>query len=108
MKKGDSGTAAVLLALAALFAAANATAAGQLTSMKGEVRLKLDPKTYGPAVLNQRIVTGTTITTGPDSQAVIRFDDGQGLVLNENSEFKIADFRYAEANPAADRASFDL
>jgi hypothetical protein len=68
--------AAFAIGIATLFFAESVFAAGVLQSMKGEVRLKVDPTKYGPAVQGQRIVTGTTVTTGPNSQAVIRFDKG--------------------------------
>src|SRR3954469_8455210 len=98
----------LLFAIVVLLLGAEAMAAGVLTGMSGEVRLMIDEKTYGPAVVNQRIISGTTVTTGPGASAVIRFDDGQRVVLNENSAFKIADFRYAEENPAADRSFLQL
>jgi hypothetical protein len=61
-----------------------------------------------PVRENQRLVAGTTVTTGADSQVVMRFDDGQSVVLNQNTEFRIVDYRYTEAAPQQDRSVFDL
>src|SRR5256885_3683589 len=74
-----------------------------LTSARGEVRANNVPVT-----INQQIASGATVTTGPDAQAVLRFDDGQGVVLNQNTEFRIVDYRYTEAAPQQDRSVFDL
>src|ERR1700682_2211512 len=99
--------AAIAIGVAALLSTAGALAAGVVTSVKGEARAILLPA-HGPLIQNQRLDPGTTVTTGPDAQVVIRFDDGQNVVLNQNSELKITEFRSTEANPAADRSVFNL
>jgi hypothetical protein len=48
------------------------------------------------------------VTTGPDAQAVLRFDDGQQVVLHQNTEFRIVDFRYEASEPKQDRTVFEL
>lgn len=96
------------VALACFAVASSAMAAATLTSVRGEVRAVIDQSRHGPASQNDRIQTGWTVTTGPDSQAVLRFDDGQNVVLNQNTEFKIAEYRFNEAQPANDRSSFEL
>ena len=85
-----------------------AWSAATLTSVRGEVRMVVDQSRHGPAAQNDRIENGMTVTTGPNAQAVLRFDDGQQVVLNQNTEFKITEFRYNETNPAADRSSFEM
>jgi ferric-dicitrate binding protein FerR (iron transport regulator) len=93
-----------LLALgAALLFAANAYADATVQSLRGEVRLG----TAGVGQ-SQRVFSGATLNTGPGAQAVLKFDDGQQVVLHENTTFRIADFRYREAEPRNDRAVFDL
>jgi hypothetical protein len=92
------------IALAAgLAVAASAFADGTVTSVKGSARVGNQPLTE-----NQQIVPGSVITTGPDAQVVLRFDDGQRVVLSQNAEFKVVDYRFAAANPAGDRMIFDL
>jgi hypothetical protein len=74
-----------------------------VTSATGDVQSRGLPVTS-----NQRITSGATVTTGAGAQAVLRFDDGQSVVLNQNTEFRIVDFRYSEAAPSQDRSVFDL
>jgi hypothetical protein len=91
-----------ILAISAAFATA-VQAAANVQSMYGDVRAgdqQLRP--------NDRITSGATITTGRGSQAVLRFDDSQVVVLNENTTFKITDFRYRQDEPRGDRGIFDL
>ncbi len=92
----------VLIALSAAFAT-TVFAAAQVQSMRGDVRSgnnKLNT--------NDRVISGATITTGAGSQAVLKFDDGQTVVLNENTTFRIADFRYKQEEPRGDRSVLDL
>src|SRR5215218_8559576 len=89
-----------LLALALPMAA---LAQAVVQSMQGDV------KANGAAVTqNQRLTTGTALTTGAKSQLVMRFDDGQQVVLNQNTEFRIIDFRMNQPNARDDRGVFDL
>jgi hypothetical protein len=97
-------TRTAIAALAAgLLVSAQALADATVTSMKGDVRIGND------AVIDtQRIFTGATVNTGPGAQVILKFDDQQQVVLNENTTFKIADFRYRASEPRSDRAVFDL
>ncbi|MEX2198618.1 MAG: FecR family protein [Burkholderiales bacterium] len=88
--------------LTALLSSA-ALADAVISSMKGDVRIGNDA-----AVNTQRVFTGTTINTGPGAQVILKFDDQQQVVLNENTTFRIADFRYRATEPRSDRAVFDL
>lgn len=88
--------------LAALFTSA-ALADAVIGSMQGDVRIGTDA-----AIDTQRVFSGMTINTGPGAQAILKFDDQQQVVLNENTTFRIADFRYRAAEPRNDRAVFDL
>jgi hypothetical protein len=92
-----------VFAIGALLASAQAVAEGALASMSGDVRVG-----NNPALPQQRIVSGSTITTGVGAQAIVKFDDDQQVVLNENTTFRVTDFRYRAAEPRADRAVFDL
>ncbi len=89
-----------LLALA-LPMAAFASAVVQSTS--GNVRANGAPVTQG-----QRLTPGTAVSTGANSQVVMRFDDGQQVVLNQNTEFRLVDFRFNSPNPKDDRSVLDL
>jgi hypothetical protein len=91
------------LVAAALLMAGNAFAAADVQSLRGEVRAG-----NVQLAVKDRVTSGAVITTGTGAQAVLRFDDGQQVVLNENTVFRIVDFRYREAEAGGDRAIFDL
>ncbi|MEO8716624.1 MAG: FecR family protein [Burkholderiales bacterium] len=91
------------LAAAMLFFSAQAFADATLTFVKGDVRVGNDT-----ASVNQRVFSGATVNTGVGAQAILRFDDQQQVVLNQNTTFKITDFRYRADEPRGDRAVFDL
>ena len=82
------------IALALPFAA---LAAAVVQSMQGDVRANGQPVTQ-----DQRLNPGTTLTTGPNSQIVLRFDDNQRVFLNQNTVFRIVDFRYQSPNARDD------
>lgn len=91
-----------IFAISAAFTTA-VQAAANVQSMYGDVRA--GDQQVRP---NDRITSGATITTGSGSQAVLKFDDSQVVVLNENSTFRITDFRYRQDEPRNDRSIFDL
>jgi hypothetical protein len=90
------------LAAAVLFST-QALADAVLQSFSGDVRVDRTA-----AVATQRVFSGMTISTGAGAQATLLFEDKQQVVLNENTTFKITDFRYRPTEPRGDRAVFDL
>jgi len=74
-----------------------------VASLRGDARIG-----NSALMLSQRVYSGTTINTGPGSQVVLKFDDGQQVVLNETTTFRITDFRYRANEPRGDRAVLDL
>ena len=99
-----------LLAAVALAAALPlaAYANGVVQSMKGDVRAGPVGQTARTVAVDQRLTPGTAVVTGADAQVVLRFDDGQQVVLNQNTEFRIVDFRYEASDSKMDRTVFDL
>ena len=91
------------LLAAALFAATGAYADAILTTANGQIRI--DGKA---AIQTQRVFSGNTVIVGPNSQATLKFDDDMQIVLNENTTFRITDFRYRAQQQHSDRAVFDL
>jgi len=91
-----------------LFSAASAFAAGVVQSMKGDVRAGPAGQPGAAVAVDQRLNPGTAVTTGADAQVILRFDDGQQVVLSQNTEFRIVDFRYDASDPKMDRTVFDL
>jgi hypothetical protein len=88
---------AAWLALAAPLAA---QASAVVQAFSGDVRAGGAPVTQ-----DQRLFRGASIATGSGSQVILRFDDGQQVILNQNTEFRIVDFQYSAAAP---RGVFDL
>src|SRR5882672_3766620 len=102
------GHAVVALGFLALFSAAGAFAAGVVQSIEGDVRAGPIGKPVTVVTLDQRLASGTTVVTGPDAQVILRFDDGQRVVLGQSTHLRIVDFRYDEADPSMDRSVFGL
>jgi len=100
--------AVLALGFPALFSAASAFAAAVVQSVQGDVRAGPIGKPVTGVTLDQRLASGTTVVTGPDAQVILRFDDGQQVVLNHSTHFRIVDFRYDEADPGSDRSEFGL
>ena len=92
---------AVVLPLAAY-------ANGVVQSMKGDVKAGPVGQTARTVAVDQRLTPGTAVVTGADAQVVLRFDDGQQVVLNQNTEFRIVDFRYEASDSKMDRTVFEL
>jgi hypothetical protein len=97
------------LALVALFVPIAALAAATVTSVRGDVRARATDRQAGaPIAVQQRLTPGVTITTGRNAQTLLRFDDGQTILLEQNSVFQILDFRYRDEPKSEDRAIMAL
>ncbi|TMI11576.1 MAG: FecR domain-containing protein [Betaproteobacteria bacterium] len=109
-RRGERPGMVRLLAAVALAAALPlaAYANGVVQSMKGDVRAGPVGQTARTVAVDQRLTPGTAVVTGADAQVVLRFDDGQQVVLNQNTEFRIVDFRYDASDAKVDRTVFDL
>jgi ferric-dicitrate binding protein FerR (iron transport regulator) len=92
-----------LLALLALAAPMMAHASAVVQSFLGDVRVG-----GAPVAQDQRIFRGTSVITGIGSRVVLRFDDGQQVVLDQNTEFRLTDFQYSAGSPREDRSILDL
>ena len=85
-----------------VFAAA-AMAGAVVADLEGDVRVA------GRGIVpGQRVEPGSLVTTAGGARVVLHFDDGMWAALHENSQFRMAGFRYREQEPAADRAVFEL
>jgi FecR-like protein len=54
------------------------------------------------------LASGTTVSTGDKSTAVIKFEDGQVMALAEKTSFRIVDYRYNKQNVGQSSAVFSL
>src|SRR6185295_8242826 len=91
------------LVLSLLVSPMLAHAQAVLQSVTGDVRVG-----SAAAGKDQPVPVGSTLTTGANAQAILRFVDGQRVVLNENTQFRVTDYQYMSNVPASDRAVFDL
>jgi hypothetical protein len=81
---------------------------GSVVALTGNVETRIGAREPVKVSLNQRIDNGMTVTTGENSNAVLRFDDGQVIVLNQNTSFLINNFHYDANKPADDTAIFSI
>jgi len=102
------GLLRLVVFLVGISSALAALAAGVIEAASGQVRVGISAASASAATVKQRISAGTTLTTGPKSRAVIRFDDGQAIVLHENTEFRVAEYVFAKDQPGKDRFGFEL
>ncbi len=76
--------------------------------LKGDVKAAVGTGKPVTVVKGQSLANDTTITTGPNSMAVLRFVDGTAIVLNENSSFLIQKYEYNEKSPSTMTALFSM
>lgn len=57
---------------------------------------------------NAPLESGTTITTGDNGKAILKFEDGQMIVLNSNTTFRISQYQYNQAKPEKSSMVFSL
>jgi hypothetical protein len=81
---------------------------GVFQSVNGDVRAATGAAVPVSVVSNQRVVPGTTVTTGPGAQTIIRFDDGHTVVLSENSEFRVNQYSFDRDKPQGDNIALQL
>lgn len=83
-----------LLSLVALFATELVYANAQVTSLTGSVQAAAG--TAPARVLRQGDIVrqGDTVSTGPASSVVLRFDDGQVAALSSNSRMTVTTYTY--------------
>jgi hypothetical protein len=91
----------------ALFSA-SALASAVVESVTGDVRAGATPPSATALKVGQRVNAGDTVSVGAGGRTVLRFDDGQALLLNENSEFRIRTYSFIVAEPSKDSFVFDL
>jgi hypothetical protein len=95
-KKGDNivKTLSILLALMALAFTQLADASAFVTSVAGTARVQSGQA--APRLLRQgdEVVQGDTISTGPNSSVVLKFDDGQVTALTSNSRMQVTAYEY--------------
>ena len=90
-----------------LLYAVSGYAAAVFELVTGDVRAGPASERVAPVRKDQRIEAGSVVSTGAKSVALLRFDDGQAIALTENSEIKVSEYSYAQADPKEDRSVFE-
>ncbi len=82
---------------------------GQVTHLSGTLIGRTDGQTQA-RILSARsaISPGDTLSTQGDTYARVKFNDGTEVVLRPNTQFKIENFSYDEAEPSKDNILFGL
>ena len=91
-----------------VFVCTGAWASAVVESLTGSVRAGPSAAQARPLTLGERVNAGTTVVTGANSRVILRFDDGQATLLNDNTEFRIANYVFTPADPAKDSFVFEL
>lgn len=100
--------AALCFGLWTLVAASSGFANGVFENVRGDVRAAQGAAAPASVVQKQRFVPGTTVTTGPGAQTILRFDDGHTVVLTENSEFRINQYSFDRDRPQSDNIAVQI
>jgi hypothetical protein len=105
---GRQWLVALCFGLWSLFAAPFGFANGVYQSVTGDVKASAGTAAPVRVAKDQRVLPGTTVTTGPGAQSVIRFDDGHTVVLNENTEFRVNQYSFDKDRPQGDNIAMQL
>jgi hypothetical protein len=76
--------------------------------LSGDVTVAVGSGKPEPAQKNMHLVNNTTVTTGPKSYAVIKFEDGTVTLLKENTAFQIQNYTYNVKQPEKSSALFNM
>lgn len=98
------GTLASLLALTWM-AQASATG-GWVYDSTGDVTITVGKLPASKAVKNTEVISDTVITTGDNSTAVLKFEDGQVISMQANSTLKVRKYHYQPQNTQKNSAFF--
>ncbi len=99
---------AVCFGLWTLVTATLGFANGVFESVRGDVTAAVGTAAPVSVGVNQQVVPGTNVTTGPGAQTVIRFDDGHTVVLSENTEFRVTQYSFDRNSPQGDNIALQL
>ncbi|QDQ28112.1 hypothetical protein FNU76_18140 [Chitinimonas arctica] len=97
-----------IFSLLSLLVATSALAAANITSSSGTVFVTTAEGTRSALVTGNRVENGSQIVTGNNGLVVMRFDDGQVVALEKNTDFRIKQFRFTAAAPEQGNAFFSM
>jgi hypothetical protein len=83
-------------------------AQGYLHEVSGNVTAQVGGGQPQKASTGEGLLSNTTLVTGPQSYAVLKFEDGTVVVLKENTSFQIQDYRFSAKAPEQSSALFNM
>jgi hypothetical protein len=83
-------------------------AQGYVQEVSGNVTAQVGTGQPARVEKGQTLVNNATITTAPQSFAVLKFEDGTAVVLKENTSFQIQNYAYNAKAPENANAIFNL
>ena len=84
-------------------------AAGYVHDLTGSASVLATPASSpAPLKIGDLVDSGNTIRTAPNSSAIIKFEDGQVMVLRESTTFVVTDYAYNKQKVGESRAVFKL
>lgn len=84
----------LVITLAWMFSVSAWAAGGYVFDAAGDVSVAAGEADAQPARKNDAIASGTIINTGDNSHAVLKFEDGQVVVMQSNSSFQVREYSY--------------
>ncbi len=102
------GLQAVLLIAGLTLSCAAIASAGVIQQMVGDVQFAMGANPAQPAVKNDVITADMLVTTGKNSFAILKFEDGQVVVMQANSAFKVREYRYQPQQASENNMAFAM
>ena len=99
---------AVLALLWACSQSVLAAPGGKFLTVSGDVQVYSKGKAAQAVAIGGAVESGMSIATGAKSSAILRFDDGQIIVLGSNSLFRIREYQFEVATPGKNVLHFEL
>jgi FecR protein len=102
--------AATILGVVSFFSGAPLLFAqqGYVHEASGNVTGQVGAEKPAPVDKGMAIAPKSTISTGPKSHAVLKFEDGTVVLLKENTSFQLQTYSYAPDSPDKASAMFNL
>lgn len=95
-------------AVCALLPAYATLALAEEASSAADVRVSVDGQPPRPMREGEALSSGSLVSTGAAPRVVLRFPDGQRVLLGPRTQLRIVDYRFGREAPQADRALFEL
>ncbi len=85
------------------------SAAGYIHDLTGSATIVDNPRAVArPLKVGDIVDPGNTIRTAENSSAVVKFEDGQVMVLRDNTAFAVNEYAYNKQKISESRAAFNL